>query len=180
MLDQSHNVTDPIESLMVSAMETQRAYAQALVVDREALAGAQDANDVMLGHRILKAGFVTDVSPILAAARLRNGGAIDPIAVYRASNYRKSRRRSALRSRVRRQGSFEEQTIARRGHNSLATPDGAAAILRAKTAPQGRRGFREASARLLRRRRRHASEGMVAGSTSRRKRRQPYECRGTI
>jgi L-rhamnose isomerase/sugar isomerase len=89
MLDQSHNVTDPIESLMVSAMETQRAYAQALTVDREALAGAQGANDVMLAHRILKAGFVTDVSPILAEARLRNGGAIDPIAVYRASNYRK-------------------------------------------------------------------------------------------
>ena len=43
MLDQSHNVTDPIESLMASAMETQRAYAQALIVDREALAGAQAA-----------------------------------------------------------------------------------------------------------------------------------------
>ncbi len=89
MLDQSHNVTDPIESLMASALETQRAYAQALIVNREALAGAQGANDVMLAHRILKAGFVTDASPILAEARLRNGGAIDPIAVYRASNYRK-------------------------------------------------------------------------------------------
>ena len=74
---------------MVSATETQRAYAQALIVDREALAGAQGANDVMLARRILMAGFVADVSPILAEARLRNGGAIDPIAVYRASNYRK-------------------------------------------------------------------------------------------
>ena len=89
MLDQSHNVTDPIESLMVSAMETQRAYAQALIVDRDALAAAQATNDVMLAHRILKAGFVADVSPILAEARLRNGGALDPIGVYRASNYRK-------------------------------------------------------------------------------------------
>jgi L-rhamnose isomerase / sugar isomerase len=89
MLDQSHNVTDPIESLIASAIETQRAYAQALIVDREALAGAQGGNDVMLAHRILKAGFVADVSPILAEARLRSGGAIDPIAVYRASNYRK-------------------------------------------------------------------------------------------
>jgi L-rhamnose isomerase/sugar isomerase len=70
-------------------METQRAYAQALIVDREALAGAQAENDVMLAHCVLKAGFVTDVSPILAEARLRGGGAIDPIAVYRASNYRK-------------------------------------------------------------------------------------------
>jgi len=89
MLDQSHNVTDPIESLMASAMETQRAYAQALMVDRDALASAQADNDVMLAHRILKAAFVADVSPILAEARLRNRGAIDPIAVYRASNYRK-------------------------------------------------------------------------------------------
>ncbi len=89
MLDQSHNVTDPIESLMASAIEAERAYAQALIVDREALAGAQVENDVMLAHRILKAGFITDVSPILAEARLREGGAIDPIAVYRASNYRK-------------------------------------------------------------------------------------------
>ena len=89
MLDQSHNVTDPIESLIVSALETQRAYAQALLVDRDALAGAQSDNDVMLAHRILKAGFIADVSPILAEARLRNRGAIDPVAVYRASNYRK-------------------------------------------------------------------------------------------
>jgi L-rhamnose isomerase len=32
MLDHSHNVTDPIESLMQSAIELQRAYAQALIV----------------------------------------------------------------------------------------------------------------------------------------------------
>jgi L-rhamnose isomerase/sugar isomerase len=89
MIDQSHNVTDPIESLIASATETTRAHAQALIVDREALAHAQADNDVMLAHRILKAGFVTDVSPILAEARLRKGGAIDPLAVYRASNYRK-------------------------------------------------------------------------------------------
>ncbi len=49
MLDQSHNVTDPIESLMVSAMEVQRAYAQALLVDRRALEAAQEANDALGG-----------------------------------------------------------------------------------------------------------------------------------
>ncbi len=88
MLDQSHNVTDPIESLMVSATEVQRAYAQALLVDRRGLEAAQNANDVMAAIRIFKAGFVTDVSPILAEGRRRAGGAIDPVAVYRASNYR--------------------------------------------------------------------------------------------
>src|SRR5271166_2237840 len=88
MLDQSHNVTDPIESLMASAIEVQRAYAQALILDRPALEAAQEGNDVMLAQRIFKAAFVTDVSPILAEARRLGGGAIDPIAAYRASNYR--------------------------------------------------------------------------------------------
>ena len=88
MLDQSHNVTDPIESLIASAIEVQRAYAQALLIDRAALEEAQEANDVMRAKSILKAAFVADVSPILAQARVRGGGAIDPIAVYRASRYR--------------------------------------------------------------------------------------------
>jgi len=88
MLDQSHNVTDPIESLMVSAMEVQRAYAQALLVDRRALAGYQDDNDALMATTTLKHGFRTDVEPILAMARFEAGGAISPVAAYRASQYR--------------------------------------------------------------------------------------------
>ncbi|NBZ87079.1 L-rhamnose catabolism isomerase [Stagnihabitans tardus] len=88
MIDQSHNVTDPIESLMGSAIEIARAYVQASLVDRKALAEAQAANDVLGAHRILKAAYLTDVSPILAEARVRQGGAHDPIATYRASGYR--------------------------------------------------------------------------------------------
>jgi len=88
MLDQSHNVTDPIESLLQSAIELQRAYAQALIVDRAGLAAAQAANDALGAHLELKRAFTTDVSPILAMARLRAGGAIAPIETYRASGYR--------------------------------------------------------------------------------------------
>jgi L-rhamnose isomerase / sugar isomerase len=88
MLDQSHNVTDPIESLMGSAMEVVRAYTQALIVDRGALAELQEANDAYLAAQTLKRAFTTDVSPILAEARRRKGGAIDPVATYRASGYR--------------------------------------------------------------------------------------------
>ncbi len=88
MLDQSHNVTDPIESLMVSATEVQRAYAQALLVDRTALVGFQEDNDALMATTTLKHGFRTDVEPVLAMSRLENGGAIDPVAVYRASGYR--------------------------------------------------------------------------------------------
>ena len=88
MIDQSHNVTDPIESLMQSAIELQRAHAQALLVDRKALAAAQDANDALGAHLELKRAFTADVSPILAMARQRAGGAIDPVGCYRASGYR--------------------------------------------------------------------------------------------
>ncbi|MEP1588783.1 MAG: L-rhamnose catabolism isomerase [Tateyamaria sp.] len=88
MLDQSHNVTDPIESLMVSATEVQRAYAQALLVDRAALEGFQNDNDALMATTTLKQGFRTDVEPILAMARLENEGAIDPVMTYRASGYR--------------------------------------------------------------------------------------------
>ncbi|MCX8569074.1 L-rhamnose catabolism isomerase [Aminobacter sp. MET-1] len=88
MLDQSHNVTDPIESLMLSAVEVQRAYAAALLVDRKALEGFQEANDALMATQTLKAAYRTDVGPILAMARLNSGGAIDPVAAYRASGYR--------------------------------------------------------------------------------------------
>jgi L-rhamnose isomerase/sugar isomerase len=88
MLDQSHNVTDPIESLMQSATELQRAFAQALLVDREALAAAQNDNDALRAHLELKLAFNTDVSPILGMARFRSGGAIAPVETYRASGYR--------------------------------------------------------------------------------------------
>ncbi len=88
MLDQSHNVTDPIESLMSSAIELTRAYAQALLVDRSALAEYQTANDVLMAAQTLKRAFTTDVSPVLARARERAGAAIDPVMTYRASGYR--------------------------------------------------------------------------------------------
>ncbi|MDQ6786717.1 MAG: L-rhamnose catabolism isomerase [Acidobacteriota bacterium] len=88
MLDQSHNVTDPIESLTMSAIEVSRAFLQAHIVDRAKLETAQRKGDAITALAILKEAFTTDVSPILAVAREENGGAIDPISVYRASGYR--------------------------------------------------------------------------------------------
>ncbi len=90
MLDQSHNVTDPIESLMLSATEVQRAYAAALLVDREALLAYQESNDALMATQTLKRAFRTDVEPLLAMARLKSGGAIDPVSAYRQSRYRQT------------------------------------------------------------------------------------------
>jgi L-rhamnose isomerase/sugar isomerase len=91
MLDQSHNVTDPIESLMMSAAELVRAYVQAHLVDRQALAEAQEKGDALMALTALKQAFTTDVAPILAVARERAGGAIDPLGTYRASGYRQKK-----------------------------------------------------------------------------------------
>ncbi|WP_443751050.1 L-rhamnose catabolism isomerase [Asticcacaulis solisilvae] len=95
MMDQSHNVTDPIESLLNSARAIAGSYAKALIVDRVALKGYQADNDVIMAHNCLRLAFETDVRAALAMARVRSGGAIDPIACYRASSYR------ALKAEVR-------------------------------------------------------------------------------
>ena len=88
MIDQSHNVTDPLESLICSVEEIERAYVQALLVDRKALAAYQESNDALMAAQTLKRAFTTDVGPILAKARAASGGAVDPVATYRAAGYR--------------------------------------------------------------------------------------------
>src|SRR2546425_9354369 len=89
MVDQSHNVTDPIESLTMSAVELTRAYVQAHLIDRQALTEAQETCDPLRALALLKDAFTTDVASILAVARERSGGAMDPLATYRASGYRR-------------------------------------------------------------------------------------------
>lgn len=104
MLDQSHAVTDPIESLIMSATELGRAYVQAHLVDREALAYHQEHNDALMALQALKEAFTCDVSPILAMARSRAGGAIDPVAAFRETGYRQAKvneRRGQIRQTAR-------------------------------------------------------------------------------
>jgi len=91
MLDGSPSVKDPIEELVVSAMEVHRAHTKALLVDREALERYQRANDVVMAERVLRAAFDTDVTPILAEVRRRKGAALDPVAAFREAGYRASR-----------------------------------------------------------------------------------------
>lgn len=83
MIDASHNVKDPIEDLMQSLEAINIAYAQALIVDQQALAEAQENNDVTLCQEILQSAYRTDMRPLVAAAREQAGGAFDPIGLYR-------------------------------------------------------------------------------------------------
>lgn len=98
MIDQSHNVTDPIESMLSSAEAILGAYAKAMIVDRDALREAQAGNDVMMGFQALRRAYRVDVSPILAMARLEAGGAIDVLDMYRTSGWRdrKAQERKAV------------------------------------------------------------------------------------
>jgi len=88
MIDASHNVKDPLEDLLQSVEAIMIAYAQALLVDRKKLSEAQNENDVVAAQEILQTAFRTDVRTLIAEARLRSGGAIDPLSVYRSEKIR--------------------------------------------------------------------------------------------
>ena len=85
MIDQSHNVKDPIEALLQSVVALQNAYARALLVDRARLSEYQETNDVLMAERTLTEAYETDVRPLTAEARLRAGGALDPVRAFRES-----------------------------------------------------------------------------------------------
>lgn len=98
MIDQSHNVTDPIESMLSSAEAIAQCYAKALLVDRAALHAAQDGNDTMMAFQALRRAYTIDVAPVVAMARAEAGGAIDVLGAYRASEWRprKAQERQAV------------------------------------------------------------------------------------
>ncbi|SOD81628.1 TIM barrel protein [Spirosoma fluviale] len=88
MIDASHNVKDPLEDLLQSVEAIQLAYAQALLVDREALEEAREANDAVRAQEILQDAFRTDVRPLVAEARRRAGASLNPLGLYRQLDVR--------------------------------------------------------------------------------------------
>lgn len=83
MIDASHNVKDPLEDLLQSVEAIMNAYAQALLVDKAALVAAQQSNDVAKAQEVLQQAYRTDTRAIVAEARLRSGGALQPLELYR-------------------------------------------------------------------------------------------------
>jgi L-rhamnose isomerase/sugar isomerase len=89
MLDQCHNVEDKIPGQIRSVLNVQEMTARALLVDKDALAAAQLAGDVLGANGILMDAFYTDVRADLADWRESRGLARDPFAAYLASGYQK-------------------------------------------------------------------------------------------
>ncbi len=83
MIDASHNVKDPLEDLLQSVEAIMISYAQALIVDRKELSDAQQRNDVVAAQEVLQKAYRTDVRAIVAEARLRSGGVLNPLQVFR-------------------------------------------------------------------------------------------------
>ena len=83
MIDASHNIKDPLEDLMQSVEAIKIAYAQALLVDMKQLNAARAENDVVKAQECLQQAFRTDVRPLVAEARKRAGGVLDPLDFYR-------------------------------------------------------------------------------------------------
>ena len=89
MIDASHNIKDPLEDLLQSVEAILVAYAQSLILDRKSLEEARNENDVVRCQEILQQAFRTDVRPLIAEARLKNGAAIHPITAFRELECRK-------------------------------------------------------------------------------------------
>jgi L-rhamnose isomerase / sugar isomerase len=102
MIDASHNVKDPLEDLLQSVEAILIAYAQALTVDKKKLIEAQDNNDVVSAQETLQNAFRQDLRPMVAEARLRSGGALDPLRLFRELGVR-------------------EQLVRERGRKTVAT-----------------------------------------------------------
>ncbi len=87
MIDESHNVEGKIDAMIHSVVNIQTAYAKALLVDTERLAGAQREGDVLGAHRALMDAFETDVRPLLAQLREELGVPADPVEAFRTGGH---------------------------------------------------------------------------------------------
>jgi L-rhamnose isomerase/sugar isomerase len=87
MLDQCHNIEDKVPGQIRSVLNVQEMTARALLLDRDALAKAQESGDVLAANAIFMDAFYTDVRPMLAEYRSSRGLPADPMAAYAESGY---------------------------------------------------------------------------------------------
>jgi L-rhamnose isomerase/sugar isomerase len=87
MLDQCHNIEKKIPGQIRSVLNVQEMTARALLLDRDALAAAQRAGDVLGANSVYMDAFYRDVRPDLAAWRESRGLPADPMRAYAQSGY---------------------------------------------------------------------------------------------
>jgi len=79
MIDESHNIKDPLEEMIESLLNIETALIKALIIDWEKLYSAMDAADPVRADEIMRDAFLTDVRPILEKFRSNNKLPPDPL-----------------------------------------------------------------------------------------------------
>jgi L-rhamnose isomerase/sugar isomerase len=89
MIDESHTLKNKVAEMIQSLVALQASYAKALLVDWDALAKAQAAEDLIGAEEIYKTAFAIDVRPLLWKVRTDLGlpNPIDPVRGFRESGY---------------------------------------------------------------------------------------------
>ena len=86
VIDQSHNIKNPIEEMIESVEAILLAYAQALVIDWEELAAARERVDAVWADRLLREAFFSpSAAALLAESRKRRGLPENPLQALRDS-----------------------------------------------------------------------------------------------
>jgi L-rhamnose isomerase/sugar isomerase len=105
MIDQSHNLKGKVEAMVQSVTTAQELYAKAALIDLEQLNGLQAAGKIVEAEECFRAGFWTDVRPLVREWREARGCPAAPLRALAASGYveraaeaRGERNRSAVAS----------------------------------------------------------------------------------
>lgn len=102
MIDQSHNLKPKIQAMIQTVVTVQELFAKACLVDRVALADAQNREDLVQSETILRQAYTADVSDILRAVRQQLGVPADPLEAFRQSGHeeRIGKQRAARRQEM--------------------------------------------------------------------------------
>ena len=89
MIDECHTIKNKIAEMIQSLVALQISYAKALIVNRPALAAAQETDDIVAAEEIIKSAFATDVRPLLWKVRsdLNLPDPSDPVRGFVESGY---------------------------------------------------------------------------------------------
>ena len=87
MIDQSHNLKGKIEAMIQTVLTAQELWLKAALVDREKLAGLQQACDLVAAEELFRGAFWQDVRPLVAEWRQARGLPADPLKSLREDGY---------------------------------------------------------------------------------------------
>jgi L-rhamnose isomerase / sugar isomerase len=87
MIDQSHNLKGKIEAMVQTVITAQELYLKASLMDRERLAGLQQACELVAAEELYRGAFWRDVRPLTKAWREARGLPADPLQALKESGY---------------------------------------------------------------------------------------------